>query len=67
MTHILIKLLQMGSSRPIVSSSVSPAWPVAGDQDHEAALATLDSLEADKTLTFVLPIVSQLPTQELAA
>ena len=57
----------MGSSRPIVSSSVSPAWPVAGDQDHEAALATLDSLEADKTLTFVLPIVSQLPTQELAA
>ena len=24
----------MGSSRPIVSSSVSPAWPVAGDQDQ---------------------------------
>ena len=55
----------MGSSRPIVSSSVSPAWPVAGDQDQD--LATHDSLEADKTLTFVLPIVSQLPTQELAA
>ena len=27
--------------------SVSPARPVSGDQDQEAALATLDSLETD--------------------
>ena len=37
----------MGSSRLIVSPSVSPAQSVSGDQDQESALATLYSLEAD--------------------
>ena len=41
------ELLHVGSSRLIVSPSVSPARPVSGDQDQEAALATLDSLETD--------------------
>ena len=41
------ELLHVGSSRLIVSPSVSPARPVSGDQDQEAALATLYSLEAD--------------------
>ena len=39
------ELLHVGSSRLIVSPSVSPARPVSGDQDQETA--TLDSLEAD--------------------
>ena len=41
------ELLHVGSSRLIVSPSVSPARPVSGDQDQESALATLYSLEAD--------------------
>ena len=41
------ELLHVGSSQLIVSPSVSPARPVSGDQDQEAALATLYSLEAD--------------------
>ena len=39
------ELLHVGSSRLIVSPSVSPARPVSGDQDQEAAPARLDSLE----------------------
>jgi len=41
------ELLHVGSSQLIVLPSVSPARPVSGDQDQEAALATLYSLEAD--------------------
>ena len=40
LTHILIKLLHMDSSRPIVSPSVSPARPVSSPRSTRWRLLT---------------------------